>query len=208
MLQQLLSPPYLPFAISFVVMLGIGLIEAVGLGLGSADLDGDASGDVASHGLASNLLSWLGIGELPILIWLTSLLACFTVLGLAVQQAASAWVGGALDPGLAAGVALAGGLVLNTFTANGLARILPGFETTAIASDDLVRLRGTVLEGAARRGQPARAKVIDRFSQAHYVMIEPHEDGDVIAKGETALLVRREGSLFFALPDASPLRAS
>lgn len=208
MLQQLLSPPYLPFAISFVIMLGIGLIEAIGLGLGSADLDGGASGEVASHGMASNLLSWLGMGELPILIWLTSLLACFTVLGLAIQQAASAWLGETLDPGLAAGVAFAGGLVLNTFTANGLARILPSFETTAIASDDLVRLRGTVLEGAARRGQPARAKVIDRYSQAHYVMIEPHDDGDVIAEGETALLVRREGSLFFALPDANSLRAS
>ena len=68
MLQQLLSPPYLPFAISFVVMLGIGLIEAVGLGLGTADLDGEVSSDVASHGFASTLLSWLGIGELPILI--------------------------------------------------------------------------------------------------------------------------------------------
>jgi hypothetical protein len=198
----------LPFAISFVVMLGIGLIEAIGLGLGNVDLDGDASGDIASQGSTSSLLSWLGIGELPILIWLTSLLACFTLLGVAIQQASSAWLGAALAPGLAAGGAIVGGLVLNTFAANGLARILPGFETTAIASDDLVRLRGTVLEGAARRGQPARAKVIDRHSQAHYVMIEPHEDGDVIVQGETALLVRREGSLFFALPDASPLRAS
>lgn len=207
MLQHLLSPAYLPFAISFVVMLGIGLIEAIGLGLGNVDLDGDAPGDIASQGSASPL-SWLGIGDLPILIWLTSLLACFTLLGIAVQQASLAWFGTTLAPGLAAGGAIFGGLVLNTFAANGLARILPGFETTAIASDDLVRLRGTVLEGAARRGQPARAKVIDRHSQAHYVMIEPHEDGDVIAQGETALLVRREGSLFFALPDASPLRAS
>jgi hypothetical protein len=32
-------------------------------------------------------------------------------------------------------------------------------------------------------------------------MVEPHHDEDIIAQGETALLVRREGSTFFVLPD-------
>lgn len=203
MLTLLFSPPYVPFAIAFVVMLGIGFIEAIGLGLGHVDLHGGGDGDIDSGGL----LDWLGLGELPILIWLTSLLACFTVLGIAIQQLTQTWLGNPLSPGLAAGGAFVGGLMLNTVAANGLARIMPGFETTAISSNDLVRLRGTVLEGAARRGQPARAKVVDHFGQAHYVMVEPHEDDDVIAQGDTALLVRREGSLFFALPDSGALRA-
>ncbi len=197
----------MPFAISFLVMLGIGLIEAIGLGLGNLDLDGGAHVDGSSDGSGAVLLDWLGLGEIPILIWLTSLLACFTLLGIAIQQVAAASLGAPVSPGLAAGGAIVGGLILNTFMANGLARILPGTETTAIASDELVRRRGTILEGAARRGQPARAKVVDHYGQAHYVMVEPHEDGDVISQGETALLVRREGSLFFALPDASTLRA-
>lgn len=205
--EQLLTPAYLPFAISFVVMLGIGMIEAIGLGLGHFDLDSGLNAD-GTDAPGVTLLDWLGVGDIPILIWLTSLLACFTVLGIAIQQLATALLGGPIPAGFAAGGALLGGLTLNTFVAHGLARILPGLETTAITSDDLVRLRGTVLEGAARRGQPARAKVIDHHGQAHYVMVEPHEDGDVIAQGDTALLVRREGSLFFALPDASTLRAS
>jgi hypothetical protein len=201
-----LSPAYMPFAFSFVVMLGIGLIEAIGLGLGHLDLDGGPDAD-ATHSPGITLLDWLGLGDIPLLIWLTSLLACFTLLGIAIQQVAAALLGAPIPPGFAAGGALLGGLTLNTFVANGLARVLPGLETTAISSDDLVRLRGTVLESAARRGHPARAKVVDHHGQAHYVMVEPHEDGDVIAQGETALLVRREGSLFFALPDASALRA-
>lgn len=207
MFEQLLSPAYMPFAISFVVMLGIGLIEAIGLGLGHLDLDSGMHADGTSDAPGVTLLDWLGLGDIPILIWLTSLLACFTVLGIAIQQIAAATLGAPMSPGLAAGGALLGGLTLNTFVANGLTRILPGLETTAITSDDLVRLRGTVLDGAARRGQPARAKVVDHHGQAHYVMIEPHADDDVIVQGETALLVRREGSLFFALPDASTLRS-
>jgi hypothetical protein len=35
-------------------------------------------------------------------------------------------------------------------------------------------------------------------------MVEPHHDDHVIAQGETALLVRKEGAVFFVLPDAHP----
>lgn len=197
MLAQFLTPEYLPFAITFVVMIGIGLIEAIGLGFGQLDLDGDASGP--GHG---GVLDWLGLsGELPILVWLTSLLGCFTLSGVAIQQGATAVGGAPLPTGLAAACAFVVGVIVNTFAANGLARIVPGFETTAIMTDDLLRHRGTILEGTARRGSPARAKVVDQHGQAHFVMVEPHDDADAIPSGDTALLVRREGKLFFALPD-------
>ena len=40
------------------------------------------------------MLDWLGLGgELPILIWLTSLLGCFTLAGVAIQQGATALAG-------------------------------------------------------------------------------------------------------------------
>ena len=203
MFELLLSPDYAPFAVAFVVMIGIGLIEAVGLGLGHLDLDAD----IDAHGDAgADLLSWLGLGRgLPILVWLTSLLGCFTVAGFAVQQVATAMFGAPLHWGVASIAALAIGGFANVFAAYGLARIFPSFESSVIHADDLLRHRGVVLEGAAARGRPARAKVTDRFGQAHYVMIEPHHDQDVIAQGETALLVRKEGQLFFAVPEEQKL---
>jgi hypothetical protein len=198
--ELLLSPAYAPFAIAFVVMLGIGLIEAVGLGLGHLDIHAD----IDSHE-APGLLDWLGLGRgLPILVWLTALLGCFTIAGFAVQQVATAFAGGPLSALLASAIALPIGGVANVFASAGLARIFPGFESTAIDAEELLRERGTVLEGAASRGRPARAKVVDQFGQAHYVMIEPHHDGDVIAQGEVALLVRKEGQVFFAIPDVNP----
>ncbi len=200
MFAQFLTTPYLPFAIAFVVMLGIGLIEAIGLGLGHLDLHADGA-DVHD-----GVLDWLGLGgELPILIWLTSLLGCFTLGGVAIQQGATALTGTPLGWGLATGGAVVVGALLNSVAAKGLARVMPGFETTAISTDDLLRLRGTILEGTARRGAPARAKVVDQHGQAHFIMVEPHDHGDAIASGETALIVRREGSLFFALPDRNVL---
>jgi len=199
MFAQFLTPAYLPFAVTFAVMLGIGLIEAIGLGLGQLDLDAGIGADADGAG---GVLDWLGLGgTLPILIWLTSLLGCVTIAGIALQQGAAALTGAPLPWGGALAGALALGTLANTLAARGLARVMPGYETTVIRTDELLRMRGTILEGTARRGMPARAKVIDRHGQAHVVMVEPHDDGDAIAAGETALLVRREGGIFLALPD-------
>jgi hypothetical protein len=205
MFAPFLTPAYLPFAITFVVMVGIGLIEAIGLGLGQLDPNAEASVD-AQADIAGGVLDWLGLGgELPILIWLTSLLGCFTLAGIAIQQGTTALAGAPLPGVLASVGALVVGVVANTAVANGLARIMPGFETTVISTNDLIRRRGTILEGTARRGAPARAKVVDRHGQAHFIMVEPHHDADAIPAGETVLLVRREGTLFFALPDGDTL---
>ena len=200
-----LTPAYAPFAIAFVIMIGIGLIEAIGLGLGHLDLHADVHAEADGGGT----LDWLGLShELPILIWLTSLLGCFTLSGIAIQQGATALTGGPLHWSLASGGALIAGSLLNTLAANGLARIMPGFETSVISTDDFLRRRGTILEGTARRGSPARAKIVDQHGQAHFIMVEPHDDTDAIAAGETALIVRRDGKLFYALPEANTLLRS
>ena len=102
MFAQFLTPAYLPFAIAFVVMIGIGLIEAIGLSLGQLDLDAEIGAD--AH---DGVLDWLGLGgELPILIWLTSLLGCFTLAGIAIQQGAVALLGTPLPWALASGGAI------------------------------------------------------------------------------------------------------
>jgi hypothetical protein len=202
MIDLFLSPDYAVFSVAFVVMMGIGTIEAIGLGLGHLDLDADIDG--SSSGGAPGVLDWLGLQTgLPVLVWLTSLLACFTITGVAVQQIATALFGSPLHWGIASLVALVIGGLANGFAAAGLARIFPEYESTIIDARDLVMRRGVILEGSARRGHPARAKVVDQHGQAHYVMVEPHDDGDVIAQGETALLVRRDGPLFFIQPETN-----
>ncbi|WP_336298355.1 OB-fold-containig protein [Sphingomonas sp. QA11] len=188
---------------AFVVMLGIGLVEAVGLGLGHLDLHPgiDGHADLDAHGV----LDWLGLGGgLPLLIWLTSLLCCFTIAGVAVQQIATGALGAPLHWGIASAAALATGGFANVFVAHGLGRIMPGYESSVIDTGDLLGRRGIILEGTARRGFRARARVVDQHDQAHYVMVEPHDDADTIAQGETVLLVRREGVIFYAMPENHP----
>lgn len=199
MFALLMTSDYALFLAAFVVMLGIGLIEAFGLGIGHFDVGADLDGGGLD---GPGVLDWLGLRRgLPILVWLTSLFGCFTIVGIIVQQVATALIGGPLHWSLAGGLALAISGGANRYVSAGLARILPEYESTVIDTEDLIMRRAVVLEGSARRDHPARAKAVDQHGQAHYVMIEPHGDYDVIGQGETALLVRRSGALFFAQPE-------
>ncbi len=179
-------------------MIGVGLIEAIGTGVGHVDADADADFD----GAHVAVLGWLGIGNgLPLLVWLVSFLACFALIGVTLQQSSTFVFGAPFNALAATGIAIVPGLAVNRLVARSIARIFPSFESSVISAGDLVMRRGVILEGAARRGHPARAKVLDQHKQAHFVMVEPQYDSDVIESGQTALLVRKEGNVFFGVPD-------
>lgn len=199
MFAVFLTSEYAPFAIAFLVMIGIGLIEAIGLGLGQFDLHVDMDG---GDGAEIGALDWIGLRRgVPILVWLIALLGCFTLAGIIIQQIATGLIGAPIHWGLASVAALLASGIANRFAAAGLAHLLPEYESTVIDTDDLLLRRGLVLDGPAIRGHPTRAKVLDHHGQAHYVMIEPHHDDDIIPPGSNALLVRRHGALFFVQPD-------
>ena len=92
--------------------------------------------------------------------------------------------------------------------ARGLARIMPGDETTAVSLDSLVGRRGTITIGTARRGSPAQARVKDIHGQPHYVMVEPYDDAHALVEGDTVRLDRREGNIFIALARADGTASS
>jgi hypothetical protein len=157
MLDFLLAPENLPFAAALVLMLMIGIVEALGLGGLGADADMDVP----------DLLGWLGVGRVPVLMLLVVLLALFGLIGLGLQRAAEALLGAPLSPWLAAPAAFLAALPLLGASARGLARIMPRDETTAVSLDSLVGKRATVSIGTASRGNPARASVRDAWGQVH-----------------------------------------
>ena len=191
MIETLVAPENLPFAVALSVMLLIGLVEAVGLGASAAHVDFGADAD------GGDLLGWLGVGRVPLLMLLVVFLAAFGLIGLALQQAV-----GPLSPWLASAIAAVAALPVTGIGARGLARIMPQDETTAVSLDTLVGKRGTVTVGTARRGSPAQARVKDIHGQPHYVMVEPHDEAHPIGEGETVLLIRRDGHIFTGLGSA------
>jgi hypothetical protein len=140
-----------------------------------------------------------------VLIWLAALLFVFAVVGVIGQSLLASILGAPLSAGWAALAAGGAALPLNSIAMRPLAAIMPKDETTAIELDDLVRRDAEIQIGTARAGSPARAKVIDVHGQAHFVMVEPHDQTLELNAGDTVLLVRREGQTFYGVHYESPL---
>ncbi|MBI1684696.1 YqiJ family protein [Caulobacter hibisci] len=186
------------FLAALLLMLLIGAVEAAGLGagLGHDGLDG--------HDLDHpSLLGWLNVGRLPLLMVIVVFLFAFGTVGLVLQQLiagvfrhpAPIWIAGPL----ATAVALPFTRVLGRL----LARVLPGDETTAVSRETLVGRVATIVTGQAKVGSPAQARVRDAHGQAHYVMVEPDEDGEVFEQGTSVIIVRNAGARFLAIRNES-----
>lgn len=182
------------FSGAIVFMFLIGLLETIGLGSATVDLDMDAESPLA----------WLGLGEVPLLIVIVAFLATFGVIGLAGQQLFLAFTGGLAPALLAVPAAVLAALPATSVVARWLGRIIPRDETTAIDPSMMVGKTATILVGRAARGSPARARALDHFGQAHNLMVEPDNDEDIFGEGTHVLLVRREGNIFRAILHNNP----
>lgn len=205
--MTLLEAHNLPFAGAAILLVLIAVLQIAGAGdwLEGGEVDVELDVDPALGGsFLDGLLSVLGIGRVPFLVWLIVLLFAFAAIGTAGQQALIAILGGPLPILLASLGAGAAALPVTGVLTRPLARILPQDETTAVGLDALVRREAEIQIGTAQAGSPARAKVIDRHGQAHFVMVEPHDPEATLSEGETVLLAAREGEMFYGVQYQNP----
>lgn len=204
--MSLLAATNLPFLLALGLLAVIAVVQVTGVGdavEGAAEFD--AGDGLDAGGLGDALTSLLGLGRVPLLIWLASLLLIFGSIGLIGQAWLASLLGAPLSAGWAALAAGAAALPLNSLAVRPLSAVMPKDETTAIDLDELVRRDAEIQIGTARAGSPARAKVIDIHGQAHFVMVEPHDNTQEFKAGTTVLLVRREGQTFYGVQYESPL---
>ena len=194
----------LPFAIALGVMVLFLVLQLIGLGDFDFDADGeldaDLDGEVPSIGIGGAILTLLGLGKVPLFVWLVVFLLGFALIGMSVQALAFNLTGSALYSLLAAVIAGGAAIPVTSALVRPIGRLLPKDETSAVGLDSLVGRRAKILTGRASAGNPARARVRDRHGHAHYVMVEPHEPASEMHAGDEVLLVRREGQAFFGLP--------
>ncbi|MEM9011142.1 MAG: OB-fold-containig protein [Pseudomonadota bacterium] len=172
-------------------------------------LDGELDAPVAAqsgiHG--ASVLSWLGIGQTPFLIWLAGTLTAFGLTGYGLQLATTSLTGGLLPAIIAAALALVPGLLIGRWFARLMGRLLPRTESSAVTRRRLGGRVGVLAQGTARAGQPAQARIKDRHGNTHYVRVVPFEDDAEIAQGEDVIVLTGSGDIFRAirLSDAETL---
>ncbi|NOR63751.1 MAG: DUF1449 family protein [Rhodobacteraceae bacterium] len=207
-----------PFTLALVIVAGLFLLEIITLVLGGSflsmeadapdiDMDLDADFDIeldidVDTDLAiapSGLLGWIGIKDVPFMMWLVSFLTMFGLSGLVLQSAFTSLIGAPLPAVLAALIALPAGLFGAKFIARIIAAIMPKHESEAMRTRYLGGHHGTITQGVAKRGKPAEAKIQDRFGNFHYLRVEPLDDADVIPQGAAVHVIRRKDGMFFVV---------
>ncbi|WP_294302268.1 YqiJ family protein [uncultured Sphingomonas sp.] len=178
------------FSAAIVLMLLIGIVQAIGFAPVDHGFDAD---------LDSDLLSWLGVGRVPLLVFLVLYLACFGLAGLIGQQLSHDWLGALQPLWIAAPAAAVVALPATALAVRAVGAVIPQDHTTAIPVDYLIGRVATIQVGRATPGSPARARAVDHFGQAHHLMVEPDNPGQTFEEGEAVLLVRREGETFRAI---------
>ena len=163
--------------------------DLVDLDLDALDGDLDAAEAIEPEG-GSSLFSWLGIGDLPVVIWLGTMFLSFGVIGIGLQLGLSQSIGLTLNALLAAIPAAFGANWFTRKFGRLFARAIPKLETESVSERHLGRRKGVVSQGTAARGRPAEVRVTDRHGNIQYLRAEPFRDDQEIAPGTEVIVMR------------------
>lgn len=218
MISVLTEPGNFPFAVALGLMLAITLLELIavlcGFGLSSftesllPEGGLDAHPDAHLGGGLSEVVGWLCVGRVPLLMLLILLLTGFGLSGLMIQSLARGLFGAPLPGWLAVVPALAAALPLVRLAATTMARLIPRDQSDVLSRSSLIGRVAVVIRGVARRGAPAEAKVRDRATGTHYILVEPDLETELFRAGDEVLIVRESGAGFRAIHNNHPALSS
>ena len=200
----LTAPETWPFGASLAVLVGLSIIEGAGLLMAhspSQMLDSMLP-DIADG--ADGPLGWLHIGKVPLLVLLILFLSGFALAGYVLQASVQSIAGVLLPAWLASIPAFLMGVSTVKGVGGVLAKIIPQDESSAVSEQTLIGRSGVVIQGIARHGLAAQAKVRDSYGRAHYVMVEPDLIEETFAEGSDILLVKKVGSRFKGIRNPHP----
>ena len=195
-MQILTSPQCLPFVVALGLVVALTVLQAVLLSMGGTlelDSDADLDADIDTDG---GVLHWLGLGELPLSLWLIVASLSFGAIGLLLQLAMRSITGSLLNATTASLIASPVALVVSGLCSRALVKVLPREESEAVSHESFVGCEGVITTGMARLGRPAEARVRDKYGRAHYVMVEPQDEAQQFASGASVLLLKRDGEKY------------
>jgi membrane protein implicated in regulation of membrane protease activity len=193
-----------PFASALVVMVGLSVVE--GIGLFTANSPSNLLDSIIPDSIdgPDGPLGWLHVGKVPILVLLILFLAGFAICGYAIQAIAVAMSGSLLPAWIAIIPAAFTGISTVRGIGALLARIIPGDETSAVSEQTLIGRVGVVIQGTATDAMAAQAKVRDSNGGVHYVMVVPDIQSQTFEEGTTVLLVKKVGARFRCIANPHP----
>jgi hypothetical protein len=196
----------LPFGIGFALIIGIALLEGIGMlvSLSPSNLLDNLIPEIDGEGGLDRVLGWLHLGKVPALVLLLLFLTGYTLFGYGLQMVAHGLFGAYLPAWIAGVMAVPSGLATVRGLGSLIAHIIPRDETSSVSEQTLVGRVGVVVAGTARRGLAAQAKVKDSLGRSHYLMVEPDLDDELLDEGTQVLIVRKSGAFYRCIANPHP----
>lgn len=205
-MELLIAPESWPFTFALILVILIGMIESLSLLVGLS-LSGWFDHLAVPHldVAADSWLGWLHVGKVPFLVLLVMLLTSFAFFGFVGNVVVYGVLGVYPLPWVTSALALLVSLPVVRVCGAALARLMPKDESSAVSLDSLVGHVAVIVNGTAKKGYPAEARVKTEFGQTFYIHVEPDDAGQQFAIGDSVLLVRQiAGSKFIAIANPRP----
>ena len=198
------APETWPFGVAFALIVGIALVEGLGMliSLSPSNWLDDLLPDVHGDSGLDRVLGWLHLGKVPSLVLLVLFLTGYAVFGYSLQKVAHGLLGFYLPVWIAGLVAVAPGMATVRSLGALIAHIIPRDETSAVSEMSLIGRPGVVSAGSARRGLAAQARVT--HVHTHFLVVEPDVDEEVFDEGAQILIVRKVGAFYRCIANPHP----
>ena len=196
----------LPFGIGFALIIGIALLEGIGMlvSFSPSNLLDNLIPDIDGDGGLDRVLGWLHLGKVPALVVLLLFLSGYTLFGYSLQMVANGLFGGYLPAWIAGLLAVPSGMATVRGLGSLIAHIIPRDETSSVSEQSLLGRVGVIVGGVAKRGLAAQARVKDGQGRSHYLMVEPDLDDDLLGEGTQVLIVRKAGAFYRCIANPHP----
>tara|TARA_R110001583_G_scaffold194632_3_gene366015 strand:- start:1041 stop:1661 length:621 start_codon:yes stop_codon:yes gene_type:complete len=180
-----------PYLFSLALLVVFFVVEVLGLLVGmsiSHALDGlidfDVDSDMGGH------LSVLGLGKVPLMVWLMFFLGIFTILGYGLNIVVSSVIG--FTPSVYVSVlpVLAVTIYLNRIACGIFSKLVPLVETDSVDTDSFEGKVAKITLGHASNDRYAMGIVLDIHGNSHNIRIKPMGE-DELLEGSEVILVER-----------------
>lgn len=196
----------IPFGVALALMLGLAVIEAIGLALAmspSAWLDNALVPDLSADG-TEGALGWLHVGKVPTLVLLVIFLAGFAITGYLVQIAARDIVGFYLPSVVASLPAFAMAITGVRTLGMLLARIVPRDESFSVSESEFIGRVAIITAASDNPDLASQARLKDSYGRAHYILAEPDLPDLALRDGMDVLIVRKVGAHYRVIENPHP----
>ena len=185
-------------------MIGMGFSSMIETFIPNFDIDVDADvdldhPDITATGILTKTFGWFRIGQVPFLIILIAFLTIFGLGGLLLQSVCIKITGHLLSGLIASAITFPLSLPPVRFITGIIAKIMPKDETEAVDEKSFIGRVAVITLGKATKNSPAQAKLKDKFSTTHYVMVEPDVKDEEFGQGDQVLIVKQTSSGYTAI---------